>query len=117
MGGAAGHSQRDAGACDFPVIQRPRCAMTAGSVSSDFTFRDLYRSLDQRKRPEDVARIILAVAGHALTPEAKRELGHAAKHAGAWSSMSQDFLRSYASVEQQLGVAQVLFAVAAPADP
>ena len=82
--------------------------------TDDFTLRDLYRSLDQRKRPEDVARMILAVARP--PPEVARALQAVARHADRPSSMSDDFHRGFASIDPQVAVATILFAVAGPAD-
>ena len=82
--------------------------------TSDFSLRDLYRSLDERKRPEDVVKIVLSVS--TLTETVKRALTAVAQHGGSYSRMSQDFSRSYASIEPQVKVASILFAVAAPVD-
>jgi hypothetical protein len=86
-------------------------------MSTDFTMSDLFRSLDERKRPEDVARMILALGGDNLSNTIHRKLRAITKHP-AYSWMSQDFHREMASVEKQMGVAAQLFAVAGvdPAD-
>src|SRR5688500_14925104 len=81
---------------------------------TDFTLRDLFLTLDERKRPEDVARIIVAL-GHAVG-DVKRPLQSVARCSDAYSYMSQDFQRSRASLAAQMKVASNLFAVAAPAD-
>src|SRR5690348_7299204 len=86
---------------------------TAQDVFS-FTLRDLYRSLDQRKRPEDVARMVLAVAKPG--GRVRDALREAARHAGSYSEMSQDFQRSCANLDRQLRVAGVLFAAEPPVD-
>lgn len=79
------------------------------------TVRDLYRSLDERKRPEDVAAMILSFAESNV--EVAQQLRGVARHAGRASYMSADFQRSCASFERQVRVASILFAVEAPADP
>lgn len=84
-------------------------------AQSDFTLRDLYRSLDERKRPEDVARMILAVAGDKLAESVEKALKKISK-ARSYSYMSQDFQRSAAVLDTQLKVAGTLWAVEAPAD-
>src|SRR5688572_26204564 len=83
-------------------------------IATAVTLHDLYRSLDERKRPEDVARIVLAVAQPSR--EATEALRAAAVYAGGYSSMSDNFHRSFASLNAQLNVAAALFAVARPAD-
>lgn len=83
--------------------------------TGNFTLYDLYRSLDERKWPEDIAQMIVAMGE--CSQAIARALGPVAKRAGRCSGMSQDFHRSYAALNRQLKVASVLFAVAPPADP
>jgi hypothetical protein len=88
--------------------------MSQTNQGGDFSFRDLFRSLDQRKRPEDVAAMILAVGRPSRAVE--RALRAVAKHAGGYCFMSEDFQRSCARLDPQVEVASILFAVAGPAD-
>src|SRR5687768_4445933 len=81
----------------------------------EFTLRDLYQSLDQRKRPEDVALMVLA-AGQP-TEDVRGALRGVSRHARRYSYMSQDFNRSFAWLGRQVKVASLLFAAAAPQDP
>jgi hypothetical protein len=83
--------------------------------AGEFTVRDLYRSLDQRKRPEDVALMVLA-AGQP-SEDVRGALRAVSRHARRYSYMSQDFHRSFASLGQQVKVASLLFAATAPGDP
>lgn len=53
------------------------------TAANDFTFRDLYRSLDERKRPEEIALMILAVGEPPA--EVERALLAAADRAGSYS--------------------------------
>lgn len=79
------------------------------------TLRDLYRSLDERKRPEDVARSVRLIAKPQGAVEAT--LRNVLDHGGRATHMAQDFHRSYASLAPQLKVGAALFAVDPPADP
>src|SRR6266480_2050134 len=86
----------------------------ATSGTSDFTLRDLYRSLDERKRPEDAALMILgASTPRAAVAAALRTVAELAKR---YSYMSQGFPRSFASLDRQANVAAALFAANVPAD-
>src|SRR5262249_53968913 len=84
------------------------------SATSDFTLHDLYRSLDERRRPEDAARMILGASAPSGTITAT--LRTVAEHARRYSYMSQGFPRSFASLDKQAKVAGVLFAATVPAD-
>jgi hypothetical protein len=79
-----------------------------------YTLRDLYRSLDERKRPEDIAAMILRTG--LASSETIKSLKTIAGHADRASSMSSDFNRSYAHLDRQAKVASILFAVDAPTD-
>ncbi|HEX8340702.1 MAG TPA: hypothetical protein VF624_07325 [Tepidisphaeraceae bacterium] len=85
------------------------------SDSEDNTLRELFRSLDQRQRPEEVAQLVLSTG--VLTPAAAAHLKRVARHASGTSYMSQDFNRSYAALDRQVKLSGVLFAVTGPADP
>src|SRR5262249_58827496 len=88
----------------------------------DALLRDLYRSLDERWRPEDVARAIIELRGHALSAGERELLSKKVKgsHRGsfAWwqTSMSRDFMRPVGA-ERQLAVARGLFDAEAELDP
>lgn len=74
----------------------------------------LYDTLDRRARPEEVARLVQDTL--VLSPVERAVLTKAAKAAGTWSSMSDDFKRPN-TMSSQLAVARALFAAAAPLDP
>lgn len=82
-------------------------------------FRQMYRSLDRRYRPEDVAQLILVEMGDRLAPEVRSVVQHAARgalqHGHGYSSMSQDFHRPI-GMGNQLAVARELFTSEPPAD-
>jgi hypothetical protein len=84
------------------------------SASVDITLRDLFRTLDERKRPEDVAKMITKMDGPSLSIKEALRLPSGTR---SFSLMSGDFQRSRASVATQLKVAPILFASAAPDDP
>lgn len=71
---------------------------------------ELYRSLDERHRPEDVAEKVAALLGADLDPATRKALAHvigARRH--RWSGMSTDFARPV-GMGRQLAVAEALFA-------
>lgn len=78
--------------------------------------RDLYRSLDERWRPEDIAQIVLDL----LDLQGKdRQILEKAVHAGRknfWFTMSRDFARP-PDMSRQLAVAQELFGKPASFSP
>jgi|LSQX01.1.fsa_nt_gb hypothetical protein len=76
--------------------------------AQDETLRELYRSLDERWRPEEVAQRILKVLG--LSGSERRSVARAARASrrNFWSSMSRDFARP-ADMSRQLKVAEELF--------
>jgi hypothetical protein len=88
---------------------------TAIGNTSDLTLSDLYRTLDERKRPEDVAAIILAVGSRSA--EVERLLKKVAAGGHRYSHMSGDFHRCAAKLSRQLVLASHLFAAAFEAGP
>lgn len=81
---------------------------------TDFTLRDLYRTLDQRKRPEDVANMMLALSS---PPDEIAKLLRQVSEAGhGYSYMSGDFHRCSADLSRQVGLAAHLFATSFAAD-
>jgi hypothetical protein len=93
--------------------------MTASkTMSRHEAVEELYRCVQTRPRPEDVAELVLDVLDGQLTDLERRILGKAAKHSlkqNAWgySSMATDFVRPVGA-ERQVRVAEELFAVPAP---
>jgi hypothetical protein len=83
-------------------------------LTTDTLLRELYESLDERRRPETVGRALLALQG--LSNEVHAKLLPIAAHADRVSFMSEDFHRSFASLQPQLNVAATLYAIAAPVD-
>jgi len=75
---------------------------------------ELYRSLDGRMRPEDVADLILVAAGDQFTAADRAVLERAAAHAyslrrrGSYTSMSEDFTRPV-DASRQIAVFARLF--------
>jgi hypothetical protein len=80
--------------------------------------RELHRSLDRRRRPEDIAQLVAEVLAGRLTWSEQRTLRRAsrgaAKNAPGWySSMSEDFARPV-GIERQRKVAEQLFSRTPP---
>lgn len=71
-------------------------------------WRELYRSLDERWRPEDVAQRIVLLLPLAGPDRKKLEKAAKAGWLNFWSSMSQDFQRP-CNMSRQLKVAEELF--------
>jgi hypothetical protein len=57
--------------------------------------RELYQSLGQRRRPEEIAAAVRQMLAGGLGPETERALRAVARHArpAGWSSMSEEFAR------------------------
>lgn len=74
--------------------------------------REMYRSLDRRYRPEDVAQLVLDAIGNRLSAAETRIVGRAARgalrHGHGYSSMSQDFARPV-GMSRQIATAAELF--------
>lgn len=85
-------------------------------MSSDSRVRALYETLNQRRRPEDVAEIILETLGDALTTEERRVLERAAagslrRGVARLTSMLEEFARPV-TPERQVRKAAELFQTA-----
>ena len=80
----------------------------ATKPSPEEVVRSLYRSLDERRQPEDIAREIVSVLD--LPVEVRKALYQVAnsRQRGYWSSMSSDFARPV-DMARQLEVAEQLF--------
>ncbi len=81
----------------------------------------LYATLKQRRRPEDVAQMILETVGERLTAAERTTLERAARGSllrslHAYTSMAQEFARPVGAA-RQVGKAQELFAGAYPLAP
>lgn len=75
---------------------------------------ELYLSLDERRRPEDIARLVRKVIGEDLNRQERNVLNRAARGSLAtnlwgFSSMSSDFARPV-GLQRQMDVARELFA-------
>lgn len=75
-------------------------------------FDDLYRSIQTRPRPEDVAQLVLEILDKDLTAGQKRTLDQAARysfkrHTYAYSSMANDFARVSGAERQVSRTAQI----------
>jgi hypothetical protein len=83
---------------------------------NEVVLKELHQSLDERRRPEEIAAKIRA-SGANLDAHAQRELQRVARHArgSGWSSMSDDFARP-AGMGRQLAVAGRLFGTRASTD-
>ena len=92
--------------------------------SSDEALRELFETLNQRHRPEDVAQMILDLPGTELTDSERKVLNRAAENSfkrmrqahPEWysgSSMSQDFKRAD-DMSRQAKVARALFHAPVP---
>lgn len=85
------------------------------------TLRELYRSLDERRRPEDVADLIVRLRGDRLSRRerwlltAKLRKAHGRELSWFETSMSRDFARPVGA-QNQLAVASELFAADADVD-
>lgn len=80
------------------------------------TLRDLYATLDARKRPEDVAHMIIEVLGAELTSTERRILDRAARGSlkqklFGYTSMLEDFARPV-GLDKQIRTAETLFSTA-----
>ena len=92
--------------------------------SRDDVLRELHRSLDERRRPEEIAKLILELRGDDLSRAERRllttKVGSAHRRRFAWwrTSMSEDFARPVGA-QAQLAVATQLFEAEAvdPNDP
>lgn len=85
-------------------------------MSNNFPMQSLFETLDRRRRPEDVAEMILELLGDALTPEERRVLDRAAagsieRGVTRFTSMLEDFARPV-SPERQVRKAAELFQTA-----
>lgn len=72
------------------------------------TLHELYSSIHQRWRSEDVASAILELRGDDLEPATRKRLQRAARSKWRWSSMSSTFAGAD-GLEQQIAVAGELF--------
>lgn len=72
------------------------------------TLRELHRSLDERWRPEDVARTILPLLDLSLNERYTLKRAASAAERNRWSSMAADFDRPK-DMSRQLAVAEELF--------
>ncbi len=72
--------------------------------------RDLYRSLDERWRPEDIAKKVATLLVLSRTEQKTLKVATTARNENFWCSMSSDFDRP-CDMSRQLKVAQQLFNV------
>lgn len=68
----------------------------------------LYQSIQERWRPEDVARVIHDFHGRHMSPSMKRNLARASGHGWGYSSMSRRFAGA-SDLSKQIAIAEVLF--------
>ncbi|MFJ6197524.1 hypothetical protein [Micromonospora sp. NPDC092111] len=90
--------------------------MSTAEPSAPDPLTALHASLDQRRRPEDVALLVLRAVGDRLEPQDRMLIGRAARAASrwnGWSSMSDDFAHPVGGT-RQVAAARRLFAL--PAD-
>ncbi|MFY1577388.1 hypothetical protein ACN26Z_21060 [Verrucosispora sp. WMMD703] len=77
--------------------------MSIAETSAEDALVALHTSLDERRRPEEVAHLVLRVVGGQLGLRDRMALGRAARAASrwnGWSSMSADFARSVGGARQ-----------------
>lgn len=95
--------------------------MTTDESTQHSTLRRLYASLSERRRPEDVAEMILELRGESLSPQERRVLQRAARGSlrhllFGYTSMAQEFARPVGA-QQQMATAGDLFETLAPLPP
>jgi hypothetical protein len=77
--------------------------MSIAETSAEDALIALHTSLDERRRPEEVARLVLRAVGDQLGLRDRRTLGRAARATSrwnGWSSMSADFARPVGGARQ-----------------
>jgi hypothetical protein len=77
--------------------------MSIAEISAEDALVALYTSLDERRRPEEVAYLVLRALGGRLGLRERMTLGRAARAASrwnGWSSMSADFVRPVGGARQ-----------------
>ncbi|MEO3775142.1 hypothetical protein [Micromonospora sp. B9E7] len=77
--------------------------MSIAEMSAEDALVALHGSLDERRRPEEIAHLVLRVVGGQLGLRERMALGRAARAAArwnGWSSMSADFARPVGAARQ-----------------
>jgi hypothetical protein len=85
--------------------------MSVAELSPESALAALHASLDERRRPEEVAHLVFRALGHRLSPPERINLGRVARSAWrwhGWSSMSVDFAQPVGGM-RQVGAAVRLF--------